>query len=666
MRRTTLLILAGLLASCAPHATPDPESAPPRLIGYLQVNTDPAHPDARWVNPVALTPLTLTETPGVQFRSVTTAPAAVNDTARGERFFSTTLQVSAPERRNIYLIGVDTAQTIGDTAFTSVRSDAGVLLGESAARSVKPAHRMTAPGVVHPAAADLVVFSEADLADRTSMAPALFPWGFAARVCQTSACDTYTRTFPPDPGGQTTYSGRVTLAFRVPLNGTATPRSVTGTYAVFAESGEDLRVTQTPEEQARGTVAGLGAPNAQALPPAFRVIHFPGSTIPFGTRLTTVRTSGPAGAPTSTLFPPADPCAAPSGVLDPCFTPVITRPILSDLHLQTSGADTLVFGTQSGSGLAWESLSAPSASALLSLPPTAHRPLLHAGRVTTGAVDVDGGTGFRIARYLVSGQPDPTFTPPGIPYDLALSTGNLPGEPPVLVQLGTDLLVISAYQREELICGENGCGWSMTPEEGLRTTVLTSGGAVNAAHPLHDRRQTLVGARDATLGPSCANATAAAVVAPGPTSGTSRLVTFSAQGATARQLNSGPVLACRLRANGDVHLITGGSAPQFLTVTSGSVTDVPLLVGVLPGGGVRKAAFYADGHAYLGTYRSAAPPATVECTPTGTCGDLRPVGLLESSIEDVAIDASGQPLTLRADGMFDGGPPQLTLERWIR
>ncbi|GAA0501423.1 hypothetical protein [Deinococcus depolymerans] len=679
MRHLPLFVCAALIG-CAPSTPPAPSPGPtlapgtsrPRLelLGYVQVtaDTDPQGSRVQWLDAAALRPQTLDPATGVQFRTVTTPTPFVNDPVRGERYLHSTLQVHAPERRNVYLLAVDTPQTISDTAFTSVRSDDGTLLGEAAARAVKPAHRMSAPGAAHPAGSDLVVFTETELTARTGGGPAPFPWGFAARVCLNAACTAYTRTFHPEPTGTLSYAGRVTLAFKVPLSGTATPRSVSGTFAVYQESAEDIRVTQTTEEQASGTVAGLNAPNAQALPATFRVTHFPGSSIPFGARLNAVRTSGPASAPTGSLFALADPCAAPSGAQDPCFTPVLGRFEMYGSDLQTNGQNTVLFGERSGSGLSWETLVGPQQTSFPGLPSYRASAVLQSDRVLTGHTVPDTFSQvFQIDRWFLSGAADPAFGSVTVPYELDYETGNAYSDLPLSFHplTGGDTLVVAPYQRNSAACDGFSC-FSFPVDSGLRTLVITSSGQQATGHPLDDLRAS-VWTGSQPRSPSCSGYGQVAVTLMDSVS-TSTLITFSAQGTVTRTLPRTNLLACRVQPNGNTLVVTGGTSPRLLTVTGGGLTDVALVPGGFQNRRVDAAAFHDDGHLVLGVQTNAAPPATAECSPSGSCGPLRPVGPLDSSLNAVNIDTAGRPLTLVSTNPLpeDGGPPTLTLTRWVR
>ncbi|MFW8626887.1 delta-60 repeat domain-containing protein [Deinococcus sp. ME38] len=377
MRRVTLALLPLLLGGCQRAAEP-PAPAPPSLIGYVEV-TAGEQPAARWVDQT-LTPLTLTELPaGLDLRAVTAPTPTLDDGAT--RYLFSTVQVrngrgadNAPERRNITFLAVDTDGTIADTAIRSVRSDTGTLLNTpDVARAVLPAHRMDAPGDVTAAGADFVAYPEPDLPALTGMTGTLLPWGFAARRCLNAACDVFDRTLPANPA-PTRYDGRVTFAFKTPRGADAasTPRSVTAVYAVFEDAARPPRITQTTEEQAAGTTAGLGS-----VPAGFDLIRFPGSALNTGTLLGAVRTSGGAGAPTAQLFTPLDPCAGPAGSLDPCFG--------------TGGKVTTDFAGSTDDGRA------------LSL--DAQGRILVAGYADTGTQGYD----FALARYTASGALDATF-----------------------------------------------------------------------------------------------------------------------------------------------------------------------------------------------------------------------------------------------------------------
>ena len=376
MRRVPLALLPLLLGGCQRAAEP-PAPAPPSLIGYVEI-TAGEQPAARWVDRT-LTPLALTELPtGLDLRAVTAPTPTLDD--GGTRYLFSTVQVrngrgadNAPERRNITFLAVDTDGTIADTAIRSVRSDTGTLLNTpDVARAVLPAHRMDAPGDVTVAGADFVAYPEPDLPALTGMTGTLLPWGFAARRCLNATCDVFDRTLPANPA-PTRYDGRVTFAFKTPRGADAAsmPRSVTAVYAVFEDAARPPRITQTTEEQAAGTTAGLGS-----VPAGFDLIRFPGSVLTGGTLLGAVRTSGGAGAPTAQLFIPLDPCAGPAGSLDPCFG--------------TGGTVTTDFAGSLDEGRA---LSLDAQGRIL----------------VAGCADTDTQANFALARYTASGALDPTF-----------------------------------------------------------------------------------------------------------------------------------------------------------------------------------------------------------------------------------------------------------------
>lgn len=214
----------------------------------------------------------------------------------------------ARDRKNVTLLAVPVADSLGTTAFRAVTTFGGSPVAASVARSMMPSHAMRydplgAQPVLSPGGEDLQVYSENDiLASNFSRngAPTTYqalgvttvlPYGFTVHTPAGS------RTLPASPAAGV-YSGRVTLSVKVPLQATssADPWAFRMSFLVIEDSV--TAVTQSLEEQ----VPGNTAVSTRASAVGATVLNvLPGSTLtagPAGTtvrRVCQVRTAGAAG-----------------------------------------------------------------------------------------------------------------------------------------------------------------------------------------------------------------------------------------------------------------------------------------------------------------------------------------------------------------------------------
>ena len=336
-----VLLLPMLLAACsqptatAPVVTPPPIVATsPTLLGYVEVTAGkigPSEQSVRWVTPTAegFKPLALAQLPNsLQLYGDQNVTWSFDNGKT--RYLATTLDVrnvaSTPQdTKNVYFMAVDTPQTIGDTAISAVLNDDGQWISDlDVARHIFPTHDVIPPGKVLTIGADFVAFAESEIQGLVpSGGGVVLPWGFAVRHCLENGldytCSLFNRTLPASDA-QNSYDAIVTFSFQAPvLTSDKTPDAVKAVYAVYKDVGARPRITQSIQEQAAGTVAGLNT-----VPSGFDVTKFPGSKLTTGNLLTNLRISGTASNPTSTLLPivvppPADPCSGASGTLVKCF-----------------------------------------------------------------------------------------------------------------------------------------------------------------------------------------------------------------------------------------------------------------------------------------------------------------------------------------------------------
>ncbi|KQR25665.1 hypothetical protein ASF71_18440 [Deinococcus sp. Leaf326] len=270
--------------------------------------------------------------------------------AGGARYVTATFRVRnadqqntpvARDRKNVTLLAVPVADSLGTTAFRAVTTFGGSPVAAGVARTMTPSHAMrydplSAQPVLSPGGEDLQVFSENDVlpanfsrngAPTTYQAlgvTTVLPYGFTVHtpaggrtLPASPAAGVYSgrvtlsvlpygftvhtpaggRTLPASPAAGV-YSGRVTLSVKLPLQATpaADPWAFRMSFLVIEDSV--TAVTQSLEEQALGNT---GVSTRASAVGATVLNVLPGTTLtagPAGTtlrRICQVRTAGAAG-----------------------------------------------------------------------------------------------------------------------------------------------------------------------------------------------------------------------------------------------------------------------------------------------------------------------------------------------------------------------------------
>jgi len=332
-------------------------------------------------------------------------------------------------RSNLTFIPVGTTTAISGTPVSRFFKQDGTPVSPSVAEQLRPTGAVALGGggelvSQYPDVFQALTETEASNLSAPSGVTERFPYGFVVR----NATDNTTRTLPASPAvGQ--FDGRLTIAYRVPLQPNAADDPFTISVFALAVDDSQTRITQSLEEQ---TVAGQSAFEARAASlNATEVIVLPGGsyTGPIPTRaVCTVRTSGTSGAPGSHL---QDGATAPA--------------VGSVVHL--SASEAAAFCVAGGAGGAEYTLmplnTSTSSSVSLSItgtgiaavtgPPSPNlapgRPALLAGAVEAGPVRDDAfdlnlrawerknlrsGMTARSAMRTAPGGPQRTITP-GLP-----------------------------------------------------------------------------------------------------------------------------------------------------------------------------------------------------------------------------------------------------------
>lgn len=239
--------------------------------------------------------------------------SAVN--SGGFRYFQATYNVRNAQsngtafdtpRSNLTFLAVSTAGTLLDTPVSKLENSGGAV-DATVARTLQPTgHVMTGGGGELIAVSPDVfqAFEESDVAAISAPAGVtnIFPYGFVTRL----AGNNTTRTLPASPaGGQ--FDGAVTFAFRIPDSGPSTPSTIR--VVMLAVDDSDTRLTQSLEEQNATDAANAIARAVSLNATKFNLLPKSDAFIGGGQEnvICSIRTSGPAGAATSTLF------AAPNG-----------------------------------------------------------------------------------------------------------------------------------------------------------------------------------------------------------------------------------------------------------------------------------------------------------------------------------------------------------------
>jgi hypothetical protein len=214
-------------------------------------------------------------------------------------------------RQNLTLYAVDTDGTIGETAISQLELFDGTPADPAIANQLLPTGAVAKyPGsntieATDPDVLQLVTETVADAveaaASPSSAVVDVFPYGFVVR----NATNPNDRTLAANPAPDQ-FDGIVTFAFKVPLQATPAADPFTVSFVFLATDDDEVRITQSLEEQsAAGTAAfearaaALGASSLTLLPPGPSTFRgHPGAQM-----LCEVRIAGPASNPTTTLFP---------------------------------------------------------------------------------------------------------------------------------------------------------------------------------------------------------------------------------------------------------------------------------------------------------------------------------------------------------------------------
>jgi hypothetical protein len=207
-------------------------------------------------------------------------------------------------RMNLTFYAVDTDETIGETAISSVMLFDGSPADPALATQLIPTGAVAKhPGsnTVHPTDPDVLqVVTEAEADSIRALAGEgvtdVFPYGFVVR----RVGSTTTRELPANPD-EDRFDGIVTFAYKVPLQATPAQDPFTVTIMFLAVDDDEVKITQSVEE---ATSAGIAAFDARATSLGATRIRL----LPWGTsasssyeRFCSVRIAGPASNPTAYL-----------------------------------------------------------------------------------------------------------------------------------------------------------------------------------------------------------------------------------------------------------------------------------------------------------------------------------------------------------------------------
>ncbi|GGK85769.1 hypothetical protein [Deinococcus radiotolerans] len=326
---TLLLLTAAVATACQTTTTPP---ATPTPLGLMELTisglgSQDVHAELRPVR-AGLNAQAVTALPGgVQVRALSTSAFDVGTRgAGGQRYLSATFEVrnasyetaaAYPDaRQNLTFFAVSAASTLQGTAITRLTRFDGTAADPGVAPNILPTHGMEysplkTAAVVTAQAADFQAFTEAEADPQNwtqgaqvtaSGVTSVFPYGFVVRRASGVG-----RALPGNPAaGQ--FDGRVTFAYRLPLQATAAADPFEVRILLQATEDSVARVTESLEEQVTpGTrTVTQRAADLQATLPAgttVQVATFAGSTYagPNTVAVCRVRTAGTAAAPTTYL-----------------------------------------------------------------------------------------------------------------------------------------------------------------------------------------------------------------------------------------------------------------------------------------------------------------------------------------------------------------------------
>jgi hypothetical protein len=267
---------------------------------------------------------------------------------RNAQFCSTpgTCPVYGTARQNLTFLAVITGSTINQSAVSRFTRFDGSAASAALATQLVPTHGMNSTATaVETERASLQVYRESELPATDPSAVSVLPYGFVVRNVNDGS-----RTLGANPAsGQ--FDGRVTFAFRIPLQSSATddPFKISLRFQVAEDSS--TRVTQSMQEASfsgdTNAAARAAALNATDLVvPCGRLAQ-----LRDGNPICDVRIAGLAGSATATTMgaAPASPqvVSAPSNLID---VPTDTSVVLGmSAAMNTPSAATLVVdGSQSG------------------------------------------------------------------------------------------------------------------------------------------------------------------------------------------------------------------------------------------------------------------------------------------------------------------------------
>ncbi len=212
-------------------------------------------------------------------------------------------------RQNLAFYAVSTEGTLGETAISALKRFDGSAADPALASSFIPtgAAMQDVRGDVvsrFPDVLQVITEDEADAIEALAGEGVtdVFPWGFVVQNAYTRT----SRSLPADPA-EDEFDGVVTFAFKVPLQASASDDPFTVSMMFLAVDDDEVRITQSVEEQTPAgraafdaSAAMLGADIVTLLPPSGDAMLDGGATVRLACD---VRVAGPAGAPAATLAP---------------------------------------------------------------------------------------------------------------------------------------------------------------------------------------------------------------------------------------------------------------------------------------------------------------------------------------------------------------------------